>query len=31
MVIREIFENEIERHIDTVVEIGGETDDSRKE
>ena len=31
MIIREIFENEIERHIDPVVEIGGETDDSRKE
>ena len=31
MIIRDIFENEIERHIDPVVEIGGETDDSRKE
>ena len=31
MVIRELFENKIERHIDTVVEIGGETDASRVE
>ena len=31
MIIKDIFENKIERHIDPVVEIGGETDDSRKE
>lgn len=29
MVIKDIFENKIERHIDPVVEIGGETDASR--
>ena len=31
MIIKDIFENKIDRHIDPVVEIGGETDDSRKE
>ena len=31
MVIKDIFENWIGRHIDTVVEIGGETDESRVE
>lgn len=30
MEIREIFENRINRHIDPVVEIGGETDKSRQ-
>lgn len=30
MVIEKIFEHEIGRHIDPVVEIGGETDKSRK-
>lgn len=30
MEIRDIFENQIDRHIDPVVEIGGETDASRK-
>ena len=31
MIIKDIFENRIERHIDPVVEIGGETDASRRE
>ncbi len=31
MIIKDIFENKIERHIDPVVEIGGETDASRRE
>lgn len=31
MEIRAIFENQIDRHIDPVVEIGGETDASRRE
>ncbi len=31
MIIRNIFENKIDRHIDSVIEIGGETDASRKE
>lgn len=31
MEIRDIFENQIDRHIDPVVEIGGETDRSRQE
>lgn len=30
MKIRDIFENQIDRHIDPVVEIGGETDKSRQ-